>query len=114
MVRVHVDGIHGWHGSTFIAERGAGIWVYIEARKVTAGNVQTDAMSGLENVRSGIKMNGEFINLARLHELRLMERITVARPDNAVLQVRVNAPREVLDRRMHVDQLGGKVRVNRV
>ena len=42
----------------------AGVWVYVKAREVAAGDVQANAMSLPEDVRSWIKLEIEFVDLA--------------------------------------------------
>ena len=62
----------------------AGIRVRLEARRIARGYGNADAVPAIENDARGPEVNLEFINLPRLHQLALLEAITIPRADDAV------------------------------
>ena len=82
-----------------------GIGIAVKAREIAAGNLQTNAMTGLKDIAGGPQVEGIGVDLARLDRLWTGRGLPLPRPDNAI--------REVLGKAagMHVNQLGGEVRV---
>src|SRR4030095_6557009 len=66
--------------------RFACVEVAIEAREVTARDVDANLVSGLEDVTRRPQINRVFVDLARLDRLRAFGRIAVARANDAVGQ----------------------------
>src|SRR5579859_1461314 len=64
--------------------------------------------------RGGTKFDLEAIDLAGNQACAMLERIAIARADDAVHHVEFDALREVLVRRINVDQFGGEVCIERV
>src|SRR5687767_11811104 len=73
--------------------RLARVEVAIEAREVAAGYVDSNSVSGLEDVARSPQINRVFVDLARFNRLRAFGRITVARANDAVGQkARITRP----------------------
>jgi len=76
------------HGpAPIVVERLARVRVEVEARQITARNIQANAMSALEDQRCGVHLDGEGIYGAGLHQRGMGERIAIARPQDAVPHV---------------------------
>ena len=83
-----------------------GIGIAVKAREVAAGDFQADTVPGLENITGGPQIDAVRIDLAGFKQCLVGRGLAIARPQNAVGQVLGKTAG------MHVDQLGGKVRVD--
>ena len=67
VTQIVIDGVVGDHHSAVLAERLAGIRVYVESREVAAGDVDPNAMTFLENICRRKRLDDEFVDFAWLH-----------------------------------------------
>src|SRR5262245_17351786 len=83
------------------------VGITVKAWEIAARNLQTNAMTGLKDIAGGPQVNGVGIDLTRLDGLWSGGGLPIPRPDNAI--------REVLGKAtgMHVNQLGGEIRIHR-
>src|SRR3954471_16175587 len=104
MRRIVMDGVYRRHFHSMIIEGLARVGVDVEPREIAAGNVDAKAVTFLEDVAGGIKLDRHRIDLARRHELLFCKRIAVPGADNAVSNVQVKPARPVLARWIHVEK----------
>ena len=81
--------------------------------KVAAGDVDPDAVPFLEAVRARVELDVELVDRARLHEGLFLIRVAVAGAEDAVAHDQVEPGGKVLAGRVHVDQLGREVGIDR-
>src|SRR5262249_35275205 len=83
------------------------VGITVKAWEIAARNLQTNAMTGLKDIAGGPQVNGVGVDLTRLDGLWSGGGLPIPRPDNAVRKVLGKAAG------MHVNQLGGEVRIHR-
>src|SRR5262245_5069069 len=86
MIRVVIDRLFRLDHLGRAERRFASVEVAIEAREVTAGDVDANLVSGLEDVARRPQINRVFVDLARLDRLRAYGRIAVTRANDPVGQ----------------------------
>ena len=92
----------------FIVIVSAGVQVSIETRKVTAGNLDANAMAGFKEVARVHRRKAELVNLVGLHPgERLVVTVAITQTLNCLIQI-VGATI-----RIDIDQLHGEVCVLR-
>src|ERR1039458_10040149 len=91
-----VDGVFGHPPAAVVVKRFARVRVHIEAREVTARNIDADAVAALKYQRGRIHFDGELLGLPRLQKLRLPRALAVARSHDAVGDVEIHAARVIL------------------
>src|SRR5215831_5370722 len=93
MIRVVIDRLIRLDHLGRAERRFTRVEVAIESREVTAGYVDANLVSGLEDVARRPQINRVFVYLARLDRLRAFGRIAVTRANDAVGQkTRVTRP----------------------
>ena len=89
------DSVVGHYRASAAAQRLTAVRVHIEAGKVAAGNIDTNAVPFLEYIGRRERLYSYLVDLARLHQFLLLGRITVARANDTVGNVQV-VPRRVI------------------
>src|SRR2546425_1244648 len=107
MIGVVEDGLLRGKQFCVSAKQFSAVRVSVKARKVAAGDFEPDAMAALEEIAGDPKINLERLCLARLEQEFPGRAVPVARADDAIAQV------VGLSVRVHVRQLGGKIRIAR-
>src|SRR5580700_5503829 len=74
---VHMHGVARHAPRESRALRRTGVGIHVEVREVARGNIEADAVSAHEAVRSRERRDGDPTDLARLHERRFLEGVTV-------------------------------------
>ena len=88
----------------FVVVVSASVQVTIEAREVTAGNFDANAMAGLEEIACVHRRETKLVNLAGLHpHERLVVAVAITQPLNRLIQIVSTTIR------IDVDQLHGEV-----
>src|ERR1700737_4365290 len=82
-----IDGVGGLDPARSVFGFFFCVQISIEARKVAAGDLQTDAMSCEKDVAGRPSIDLEFIDVRPFHELSLLLGVTIAGTQNAVRQV---------------------------
>ena len=103
MLTVVIHGLRRFSQLRLIGNRPAGIRIAIKAREVAAGNLQPHAMSLQENIAGDSGVDRYLVGLPRTRQRRLVQRLAVAQPQNAIRQI----PRRPI--RKYVDQLGREI-----
>ena len=85
--------------------------VDVEVGKAAAGNVHPEAVARLEQVGRRLNRKANFVHGARLHQLRRLEAVAIAGPDDSVGDRKGVAGRVVFAGRIDVDQLDEEVGV---
>ena len=106
-----VNGISGNGSCSVHADRFAGVRVDIKTGKVTAGDIQPEAMPFFEQVAGGIKADIQPVHFSWLHRFAALTTFPVPGAEDTVRQIEGIALRVILTRRINVNQLGGKVSV---
>ena len=101
MLLVEIDRILSNFNPAVPVQRRAGIRIYIESRKVAAGDIQSDAVPLLEQQRGGIHFDREFVGASWFEQFRVAA-VAVPAPYNAVTDVKVQTSREIGVRRIDV------------
>jgi hypothetical protein len=81
------------------------VGIAVKAWEIAAGDLQTDAMTGLKDIASGPQVDSVGVDLARLDRLWTGGGLPITRPDNAVCEVLGKAAG------VYVNQLGGEVSI---
>src|SRR2546423_492062 len=90
----------------FIVVVSASVQVSIEAREVTAGNLDANAMAGLEEIACIHRRETKLVNLARLHPSeRFVVTVAITQTLDCLIQIVSTTVR------IDVDQLHGEVRI---
>ena len=109
-----LDRVDRGLGTTVLIEWFARIGVNIKTRKVTAGDIQTDAMALLEDVGGGVEPNGQFDDLTGSEQFFLLDRFAEASAEDSVTDIEVKTARKIGAGRIDVNQLGSEVGIQRV
>src|SRR5207253_6116143 len=64
---VVINRVVGRHQPPMLLQRFAAVWVYVEAREVAARNIESNAVSLGEDIRCRVKVNRDWVHVARLH-----------------------------------------------
>src|SRR5437660_12343730 len=104
-----IDRIVSHCPAPVVVQRLAGVRVDIKPGKVAAGNIQPDSVSLGEYKGRWIHPDLEPINLPRLHRRRLLQRIAIPRPNEAIPAVQLDTGWKDGPGRLHIDQLARKV-----
>src|SRR5207244_8529806 len=113
MLRIVIHTVGGDGPAPVLVERLAGIRIDVESREVAARYVDADAVPTFEDERGRIHLDRELVNLSRLHQLRFLQRIAIARTDDGIRYIEIDTGRKVVVRRININQLRGEVRVER-
>src|SRR5256885_7124648 len=81
----------------------AGIEISVETRKIAAADFEPEPVAFAKYVAGRPQIHDELVDLARVHQLRLLAGIAIARPYNSFGQIL----REAVG--PHVHELGGEV-----
>src|SRR5207245_540804 len=84
-----IDRIVSHRPAPVVVQRLAGVRVDIKPGKVAAGNIQPDSVSLGEYKGRWIHPDLEPIDLPRLHRRRLLQRIAIPRPHDAIRDVQL-------------------------
>ena len=84
MVRVVEDCIVGGNKGAPESAFFAGIEIAIEAREIAAGNLQAQGVAAEKHVGGGPEIEGNFIDLARIHQGGVFRGTTIAHAQNAL------------------------------
>src|SRR4051812_43108196 len=109
MGRVVIDGVQRYAAPTFLAERFAGVGVNVKSGKVTAGDVESNAVPTSEDEGGWIHLDCEFGGLTGDKWFRVFERVAITGANDAVSDVEIDSSRVIAVRRVDIDQLGGEV-----
>ncbi len=71
----------------FHADRTTRIWVAVDSRKVAACYLEADAMAGLETMTACADFDRIFVDAVGFDQARLIESVSEARADDALLNV---------------------------
>ena len=106
MLAVMVDCVIRLQQSRGLAWILSSVQIAVKTRKIAAGNFQPQLMTGQEDIAGSPEIDGELINLSRVHEFGFCLGTSVAHPENAV--------RQVLGKSIgpDIDQLGRKVSIH--
>ena len=107
-----IDRIVSHCPAPVVVQRLAGVRVDIKPGKVAAGNIQPDSVSFGEYKGRWIHPDLEPIDLPRLHRRRLLQRIAIPRPHDAIRDVQLDTGWKVRAGRVDINQLGRKVRID--
>ena len=110
--RIVVDRVVGPHVPSMAAQGFARIRIDVEPWEITARDVDSDAVAGLEAVRRRVGSDLECVDLTWCHELGAARGGSISTANVAVSEIHVESRRIVLAWRIYIDQLGGEVRVN--
>ena len=111
MVSIVIHRVRRHRPASIIIERLSRIGIHVEPREIAARNVQPDPVCALEDKRSRIHLDREGVNFTRLHQGSALERVAIARADDAVRNVQVHSGGEVGTGRIDVYQLGGEISI---
>ena len=93
------------------ADGFSGIWINVEAREITASNIQPNAMTLFKQVARGVETNNKFIYLPGFHYFAVVTVVAVSRTQNTVRQVQGIALRIILARRININKLSSEIGV---
>jgi hypothetical protein len=108
-----INGVFSADHAAVLAKWFTGTRIYIEPREVAARDVDTNPVAFLENVRRREWSDDEPIHLTRFDEVSCVAIVTIARPDQRIRDVHIEAAGEVCTRWIDIDQLGSEVSVDR-
>ena len=106
--RVHSDG-----RPAVVVERLPCVGIDIKPRKIATGDVEADAVTFLENHCGRVHVYRNLIDVSRLHELSMFQRIPVACSNDPVLNTEVKSRRKVVTWWINVNQFGSEIGVGR-
>src|SRR5262252_9004007 len=87
VIRV-VENAVGRHAPARVGvERLAGVWVHVEPREIAGGDVEADPVSGAEDERGRVELDGELVRSARLEHRRRGERVAVTGSQDSIADV---------------------------
>src|ERR1044071_7593084 len=111
MLTIHIDRVRGDTPSRVRVQRLSRVWVHVESREVAAGDVQTDLVTALEQQRGRIQLDREFVRTAGRQKLGFPGPSSIPAAYDAVGDIERYAFGKIRIRRIHVNQLGGEIRV---
>src|SRR4029453_14719604 len=103
-----LNGLPGNSHSCTGAELLAGVGIAIELRKMAAGDVHANAVSGQKDIAGPNQVDGELVRLAGFEQFRSSRAVAISPPVNAFTLVDGSSIGK------HVDQLRDEVRIGRV
>src|SRR5579862_341122 len=113
MLRVVINLLAGLHHARRRLNRLPGIQVAIEARKVAAGDIQADAMAGLEHVAGGPQIDVVADDFAWRDWLGSLSRVAIAGAHDAVgEETRVSGGIDIRQQRSEIRIHGRACRMN--
>ncbi len=105
MLGVVKNGIGGRHKVLGEGRIFPCVQISVEPGEIAAGNLQPQRVALQKHVARGPQVNGELVDLPRIHQVRFLRRIAIAGADNSLRQIL----RESI--RAHIHQFGGEVGV---
>src|SRR5207249_1290647 len=103
-----LNGLPGHSHFRTLAKLFAQVRIAIELRKMAAGDVHANAVSGQKNIAGPDQVDGERVSRAGLERLWPGRALAISCPDNAFTHV------DGASVGKHVDQLRDEVRIGRV
>ena len=108
---IMINRVIGLDAAAILSQRLACVGIDIEPGKIAAGNIDSNPVSLLEDIRGRERCNLDFVDLSRRHHLLEIRPVPVSGAQDTIRDIHVEASREICCRRIHINQLGGELRI---